>query len=153
MATIPRPTDGPASSRGVPHEERDRRIAKNVAEYGWHAMGVAGGDAPGDWGYSIGLWHTLRSPEVSVFGLPSQTAMHVANAAGAAIRDGNALPQDSAAALDSKRRDHRPVDRRRLRSVHGLRSVSCPGCSRALWHGRRLHGAPVRREESPVPDG
>ncbi|MFC7263985.1 DUF4262 domain-containing protein [Streptomyces lutosisoli] len=46
-------------------EERDSRITKSVEDFGWHVMGVAGGDAPGDWGYSIGLWHTLRSPEVS----------------------------------------------------------------------------------------
>ncbi|MEU0033575.1 DUF4262 domain-containing protein [Streptomyces sp. NPDC006333] len=56
-------------------EERDSRIAKSVADFGWHVMGVADDDAPGDWGYSVGLWHTLRSPEVSVFGLPSQTAI------------------------------------------------------------------------------
>ncbi|MEV0981542.1 DUF4262 domain-containing protein [Streptomyces sp. NPDC049915] len=81
----------PTEWGGPVSKERDSRIAKSVAEFGWHVMGVAGGDAPGDWGYSIGLWHTLRSPEVSVFGLPSQTAMRVANAAGAAIRDGNPL--------------------------------------------------------------
>lgn len=84
----------PTEWGGPVWEERDSRVAKSVADFGWHVMGVAGGDAPGDWGYSIGLWHTLRSPEVSVFGLPSQTAMRVANAAGAAIRDGNPLEPD-----------------------------------------------------------
>ncbi|MFJ4889060.1 MULTISPECIES: DUF4262 domain-containing protein [unclassified Streptomyces] len=84
----------PTEWGGPVSEERDSRIAKSVADFGWHVMGVAGGDAPSDWGYSIGLWHTLRSPEVSVFGLPSQTAMRVANAAGAAIRDGNPLEPD-----------------------------------------------------------
>lgn len=84
----------PTEWGGPVSEERDGRIAKNVVDYGWHVMGVAGDDAPGDWGYSIGLWHTLRSPEVSVFGLPSQTAMRVANAAGAAVRDGNPLEPD-----------------------------------------------------------
>ncbi|MFJ8211384.1 DUF4262 domain-containing protein [Streptomyces sp. NPDC096033] len=68
--------------------DRDRRITASVTQHGWHVIGVAGGAAPGDWGYSIGLWHTLRSPEVSVFGLPHQTAMRVVNAAGAAVRDG-----------------------------------------------------------------
>ncbi|MTE18864.1 DUF4262 domain-containing protein [Streptomyces sp. TRM43335] len=85
----------PTQRGGPAWEERDGRIAKNVADFGWHVMGVmAGGDAPDDWGYSIGLWHTLRSPEVSVFGLPSQTAMRVVNAAGAAIRDGERLQPD-----------------------------------------------------------
>ncbi|WP_024877662.1 DUF4262 domain-containing protein [Saccharomonospora piscinae] len=76
---------------GAVWDERDSRIAESVKDCGWHVMGVAGGDAPGDWGYSIGLWHTFRSPEVSVFGLPAQTAMRVANAAGAVIRNGNPL--------------------------------------------------------------
>ncbi|MFD7164019.1 DUF4262 domain-containing protein [Streptomyces violascens] len=55
---------------------------------------AAGDDSPGNWGYSIGPWPTQRSPEASVFGLPSQTAMRVANAAGAAIRDSNPLAPD-----------------------------------------------------------
>ncbi|MER7955251.1 DUF4262 domain-containing protein [Streptomyces sp. NPDC096030] len=84
----------PTERGGPAWEERERRIAQNVEDFGWHAMGVAGDDAPGDWGYSIGLWHTLRSPEVSVFGLPPETAMRVANAAGAAIRDGEPLDPD-----------------------------------------------------------
>ncbi|MFG2813825.1 DUF4262 domain-containing protein [Streptomyces sp. NPDC048410] len=84
----------PTEWGGSVSEERDGRVAKSVTEFGWHVMGVAGGDAPGDWGYSIGLWHTLRSPEVSVFGLSAQNALRVANAAGAAIRDGNPLEPD-----------------------------------------------------------
>ncbi|MFF0382296.1 DUF4262 domain-containing protein [Streptomyces sp. NPDC004286] len=84
----------PTECGGLAPEERDSRVAKNVADFGWHVMGVDGDDAPGDWGYSIGLWHTLRSPEVSVFGLPAQTAMRLVNAAGAAIRDGNPLGPD-----------------------------------------------------------
>ncbi|MFF3612330.1 DUF4262 domain-containing protein [Streptomyces sp. NPDC002580] len=84
----------PTEWGGPVWEERDSRTTKSVEDFGRHVMGVAGGDALGDRGYSIDLWHTLRSPEVSVFGLPSQTAMHVANAAGAAIRDGKPLEPD-----------------------------------------------------------
>lgn len=79
---------------GTAWETRDRRIAQSVTEFGWQVMGVAGGDSPADWGYSIGLWHTLRSPEVSIFGLPSQAAMRIVNVAGAAIRDGSPLAPD-----------------------------------------------------------
>jgi hypothetical protein len=83
------PADGPA------WEERDSRITKSVTEVGWHVMGVgAGDDAPADWAYSIGLWHTLRSPEVCVFGLPIETGMSVVNAAGAGIRGGLPLEPD-----------------------------------------------------------
>ena len=106
----------PTEWGGPVSEERDGRIAKNVVDYGWHVMGVAGDDAPGDWGYSIGLWHTLRSPEVSVFGLPSQTAMRVANAAGAAVRDGNPLEPD-------QRRGGRPQWLRRGRPARASQLV------------------------------
>ncbi|MGW1535497.1 DUF4262 domain-containing protein [Streptomyces aureus] len=84
----------PTEWGGPVSEERDRRVAQSVTDFGWHVMGVAGGDAPSDWGYSIGMWHTLRSPEVSVFGLPSGTAMSVVNSAGTAIRDGEPLELD-----------------------------------------------------------
>ncbi|MGX1130483.1 hypothetical protein RKD49_002673 [Streptomyces glaucescens] len=84
----------PAEGGDAAWDERDGRIARNVTAHDWHAMGVLGDDAPADWGYSIGLWHTLRSPEVSVFGLPAQTAMHVVNAAGTAVRDGAPLARD-----------------------------------------------------------
>ncbi|MGI5233406.1 DUF4262 domain-containing protein [Actinoallomurus sp. CA-142502] len=82
------PPEGPA------WEERDSRIAKSVTDAGWHVMGVGGGDAPADWAYSIGLWHTLRSPEVCVFGLPVRVGMPVVNSAGAGIRDGLPLEPD-----------------------------------------------------------
>ncbi|WP_418958219.1 DUF4262 domain-containing protein [Streptomyces tritici] len=81
----------PTEWGGPVHEERDRRVMRSVTDFGWHVMGVFGDDAPGDWGYSIGLWHSLRSPEISVFGLPQETAMRVVNAAGAAVRDGAPL--------------------------------------------------------------
>ncbi|MGW4822973.1 DUF4262 domain-containing protein [Streptomyces sp. NPDC004227] len=83
------PPDGPA------WEERDSRIAASVSEFGWHVMGVgAGGDAPADWAYSIGLWHTLRSPEVCVFGLRIETMMPILNVAGGEIRNGHPLEAD-----------------------------------------------------------
>ncbi|MEV5079736.1 DUF4262 domain-containing protein [Streptomyces sp. NPDC056159] len=83
------PPDGPA------WEERDSRIAASVSEFGWHVMGVgAGGDAPADWAYSIGLWHTLRSPEVCVFGLRIETMMPILNVAGGEIHNGHPLEAD-----------------------------------------------------------
>lgn len=73
-------------------EERDSRIAGNVTDHGWHAMGVgAEGEAPADWAYSIGLWHTLRSPEVCLFGLRIETMMTIVNIAGQEVRDGRPL--------------------------------------------------------------
>ncbi|MCM2425201.1 DUF4262 domain-containing protein [Streptomyces sp. RKAG337] len=83
------PKDGPA------RDERDRQVASSVSDFGWHVMGVgAQNETPADWAYSIGLWHTLRSPEVCVFGLRVETMMRIVNTAGAAIRDGHPLAPD-----------------------------------------------------------
>jgi hypothetical protein len=53
-------------------------------------VGVSGGHTA-DWCYSIGLWHTLRSPEVSVFGLGMDVAPNLLNAVGDGVRDGGPL--------------------------------------------------------------
>jgi hypothetical protein len=71
-------------------DERDRRIAGKIRQFGWNVNGVAGGSTP-DWAYSIGIWHTLRAPEVCVFGLPAQTGMRIVNVVGELIRDGERL--------------------------------------------------------------
>ncbi|MFD0306807.1 DUF4262 domain-containing protein [Streptomyces sp. NPDC127119] len=66
-----------------------------MTEHGWHVMGVGAADeAPADWAYSIGLWHTLRSPEVCIFGLRTETMMSVLNVAGREIRNGHPLKPD-----------------------------------------------------------
>ncbi|MGF1425847.1 DUF4262 domain-containing protein [Kitasatospora sp. LaBMicrA B282] len=76
-------------------DARDSRIAESIRTYDWHVQGVmSGGDLPGDWSYSIGLWHTLRSPEVSFFGIPMQTGMQIVNTLGHRIRDGHPLEPD-----------------------------------------------------------
>ncbi|WP_176930657.1 DUF4262 domain-containing protein [Actinacidiphila guanduensis] len=83
------PAEGPAWA------ERDSQIAQSVTDHGWHVMGVGAGDeAPADWAYSIGLWHTLRSPEVCVFGLPIPVGMPIVNSAGDGIRGGRPLEPD-----------------------------------------------------------
>ncbi|KDN84886.1 DUF4262 domain-containing protein [Kitasatospora cheerisanensis] len=75
-------------------DARDTRIAANIRDHDWNVNGVAGGGLPGDWSYSIGLWHTLRSPEVSIFGIPSQTGMRIVNVLAREIRAGHPLEPD-----------------------------------------------------------
>ncbi|PYC67852.1 DUF4262 domain-containing protein [Streptomyces tateyamensis] len=77
-------------------DARDSLISKNIREYDWHVQGVAGVAAglPGDWSYSIGLWHGLRSPEVSFFGIPMQTGMSIVNTLAHRIREGRPLEPD-----------------------------------------------------------
>ncbi|MEV0272295.1 DUF4262 domain-containing protein [Hamadaea sp. NPDC050747] len=75
-------------------DARDRRTAECITEFGWSARGVHGDQQTPGWAYSIGLWHSLGSPEVSVFGLSSQTAMRIVNIVGDQIRDGHPLRPD-----------------------------------------------------------
>ncbi|MEV6492954.1 DUF4262 domain-containing protein [Actinoplanes sp. NPDC051633] len=72
-------------------DERDRDIAAKITGYGWASRGVLGDDQSPPWAYSIGLWHTFRSPEVSVFGLPYDVGMEVVNVLGGLVRDGERL--------------------------------------------------------------
>jgi hypothetical protein len=78
----------------TPWDARDQRIAGHVREHGWTVMGVAGDDRTPGWAYTIGLWHTLRSPEVAVFGLPTAVGMRAVNVLGAQIRDGAPIRPD-----------------------------------------------------------
>ncbi|CDP89915.1 MULTISPECIES: DUF4262 domain-containing protein [Mycolicibacterium] len=94
-------------------QERDSRIAADVTEYGWHVVGVGGNDeTPADWAYSIGLGHTLGSPEICLFGLRIETMMTIVNVAGQAVRDGN--PMEPAQLRDDILNDY-PVA---IRPVH-----------------------------------
>ena len=64
----------PANADEARWDPRDREIARNVREYGWHTMGVTGYDTP-DWAYSIGMWHTHGGYDICVTGLPVENAM------------------------------------------------------------------------------
>jgi hypothetical protein len=62
----------------------------DVAEYGWHVVMVNSERSP-DWAYSIGLWHTYRSSELAVAGLPLDNAMTLINQIGDRIKAGVSL--------------------------------------------------------------
>ena len=51
-------------------DQSEQQIVDDVAEHGFHSMGVGEGDGEPSFRYSIGFWETLRSPEVLTFGLP-----------------------------------------------------------------------------------
>jgi Domain of unknown function (DUF4262) len=84
--------EGPAG--GNYWDARDRQTAQFVRDYGWNVTGVAADEQTPGWAYSIGLWHTLGSPEVVVFGLSIEPMMGMVNIVGDQIRDGQALQPD-----------------------------------------------------------
>jgi hypothetical protein len=73
----------------------DQKLLDDVAEYGWHVIGVLDhGEAPG-WSYSIGLFKNFGHPEIVVFGLDSDLRQSIINTIGDAARDGNTFEIDS----------------------------------------------------------
>lgn len=80
----------PANPDEAQWDLRDRTIAQNVREHGWHTMGVTGYDTP-DWAYSIGMWHTHGGYDVCVTGLPVENAMALVAKIARQVRDGRAL--------------------------------------------------------------
>ncbi|MDI1462970.1 DUF4262 domain-containing protein [Catellatospora sp. KI3] len=72
-------------------EAHRQTVVDHVGEYGWHAAGVLADDQSPGWAYTVGLWHSLGRPEVSVFGLPVEKAMDIVNVAGRLVRDGGTL--------------------------------------------------------------
>jgi hypothetical protein len=50
-------------------DETDRSAMRTVQERGWAVIMIPEDtDGPG-WAFTVGLWHTFRSPEVAMFGL------------------------------------------------------------------------------------
>src|SRR4051794_27740479 len=50
-------------------DETDRSAMRTVQERGWAVIMIPeDADGPG-WAFTVGLWHTFRSPEVAMFGL------------------------------------------------------------------------------------
>jgi len=70
---------------------RDLNMVWHVAEHGWSVVAVAEElEVPG-WVYSVGLWHTVRSPEVCMFGLRGRDMHAWVNAVGQQVRAGQPL--------------------------------------------------------------
>jgi hypothetical protein len=68
----------------------DAKVLTEIHTDGWQTTGVFAGknDGGSDWAYSIGLFHTLRHPEVILFGLPLDTCMKAVNVIGIDIKAG-----------------------------------------------------------------
>src|SRR5256714_9596326 len=43
--------------------------AAHVRRTGWTSIGILPGTKPPGWAFPVGLWHTYRTPEASLFGL------------------------------------------------------------------------------------
>jgi hypothetical protein len=65
----------------------------DIDKYGWAVQLVGAGETDPPFAYSIGMWKTLRQPEILVFGLRFELMGYLVNAAGnLAKQTGQALP-------------------------------------------------------------
>jgi hypothetical protein len=63
----------------------------HVQEHGWSVVAVAAEHELPGWAYSVGMGHTLRSPEVCMFGLRGRDMHAWINAVGQQVRAGQPL--------------------------------------------------------------
>jgi hypothetical protein len=62
-----------------------------VQEHGWSVVSVAPEHEQPGWAYSVGMWHTMRAPEVCMFGLRGRDMHTWLNAVGQQVRSGQPL--------------------------------------------------------------
>ncbi|MFB4314622.1 DUF4262 domain-containing protein [Actinomadura sp. 21ATH] len=109
------------------------RTIVHISQYGWSMVLVPPvGDGPG-WAYTVGLWHSLRSPELAMFGGDVYEMEEILNALGREA--GRTGPP-----ADGERRDD--VVRGRPAAFRGVD----PG-----WHERAFHGAVAFYRGRPLP--
>jgi hypothetical protein len=66
-------------------------ITGHIRRIGWAIQGVPGAGQRPAWAYSVGIWHTFRGPEFSVFGLSLYNMAAIVNVLGRRIADGVAI--------------------------------------------------------------
>lgn len=57
----------------------DERLFAAVRSVGWHVIGIMESEEGPGWGFTVGLWHTRRRPEIAVFGFPHQACIELLN--------------------------------------------------------------------------
>ena len=68
------------------------KVRASIARHGWHCISVPGEEeGQFDFSYSIGFEETLKHPEVSIFGLPSNIASEIIANCYGLIRRGTSL--------------------------------------------------------------
>ena len=68
----------------------DAQMRADIATYGWHVIKVFEDDEGPGFAFTIGLYKRFDHPELIVFGLPLDTMHLMLNAAGEAVRAGQA---------------------------------------------------------------
>ena len=118
----------------VPDEEptyndHDRKLLADVQEHGWHLVMIRDDALTAGWVFSVGMWHTLTSPELAIFGMEGPHAGNVINQIGDQVRSGLSLGPDvvvSGVLEEGRTVGFRPVDDSWYRPMFGY----------ATWFGQ-----------------
>ncbi|MFN3649349.1 MAG: DUF4262 domain-containing protein [Armatimonadota bacterium] len=70
------------------HHTTDWRVARDVAEYGWHTIGIEEDEEGPPFAYSVGFVRTLGHPEVLVAGLEPHLGHDILSTIAAEVREG-----------------------------------------------------------------
>jgi hypothetical protein len=73
----------------------DRKVRREVEQYGWHVLNVIPEGEHAPHSYSIGLFATFKHPEIVIIGLPADTAHRFINNIAEEIKDGGTFAADS----------------------------------------------------------
>lgn len=123
--------DEPIPGQEATFDDSDRTVMANIAEHGWHIVQIPDEPQSTGWVFSVGMWHTLGSPDLAVFGMALNDAASLINQIGDRVRSGRSVGPDVVFddLLDGDRPvTFRPVDASWDRPLFGY----------AHWFGRRL---------------
>ncbi len=71
------------------HDDDERHVIEDVRQYGWHIVLIEDAPEGPAFAYSIGIWHTLKQPEIIIFGLGNTKTMgNIINVVGEEMRKG-----------------------------------------------------------------
>jgi hypothetical protein len=71
-----------------PEDEHDHKILGDIARVGWSVIGIEESEEGPGYAFSVGMFHTLKHPEIVIMGLKPTTAQSLINAIGDAAREG-----------------------------------------------------------------
>ena len=74
----------------TPRHKHDKPILEDIAKLGWSVVCIDDGPTP--YQFSVGLFHSLKHPEIAVMGLPPQVGGTIINQIGAMIKLGATDP-------------------------------------------------------------
>lgn len=80
---------------GADWNAHDKQLFSDVETYGWHLVGIRAEDEIPGWSFTVGLWHSFRTPELAIFGLPPGVLTTSLNIIGEAARHGDPLQADT----------------------------------------------------------